>query len=735
MPRSPWGGAFAVPTRPSIGFLNELGVCDPVPAVVAGEDGRAVVAWGEIDADGSNQVKASFYDPGLRQWSIYVIDPAAGVPAKPNAYRVAMTRTSTHIYGVWRGADGHIHLFTAPLSGVSLAVTSPNGGEKWRAGSSQDITWSQNGLSGDVTIELYKNGQKTVDVGTAAASAGTFEWSIPSGTTVGTDYKVRVYQGSVEDFSNANFQIVAASTPEIALTPDSLVFGALSSDAKTQNQTVLLSNIGGGRLSWGATASNSWITVSPKTGTGDALLTIGVSPTGLGVGAYNGTISVTDSNAVNSPQTITVKLNILQSSGLPFGFFDTPTNGSTVRGSIPVSGWALDDIEVARVEIRRKPVASDPAGAVGPDGLIYIGDAIFVDGARPDIETAYPGFPLNHRGGWGLMMLTYGLPDSGNGTFVLHAVAFDKEGNRADLGTKTIVADNAKNTKPFGAIDTPGQGGTVSGNSYVNFGWVLTPPPAMVPIDGSTIWLWIDGVQVGHPTYNQFRVDVHDAYPDYLNADGAVGYYYIDTTAYANGMHTIGWSATDDHGQEDGMGSRFFTVFNSSQTAAQGLKTAGSSIIGLGQKACYRLTSELAGFPQDYKSPVFWRAGFSVKKDLKPLYPDVRGAIGMDIEEAERVEVHLGGSIPVILDGRKPSMSFGPQASTFEGYLVVGNELRPLPIGSTLDRKTGVFYWQPGPGFLGQYDFVFIKQDSGRFSVKSPVTVRILPRGTPNPNS
>jgi hypothetical protein len=104
----------------------------------------------------------------------------------------------------------------------------------------------------------------------------------------------------------------------------------------------------------------------------------------------------------------------------------------------------------------------------------------------------------------------------------------------------------------------------------------------------------------------------------------------------------------------------------------------------------------------------------------------------MDIEEAERVEVHLGGSIPVILDVRKPSMSFGPQASTFEGYLVVGNELRPLPIGSTLDRETGVFYWQPGPGFLGQYDFVFIKQDSGRFSVKSPVTVRILPRGTPN---
>src|SRR5665647_1458026 len=76
----------------------------------------------------------------------------------------------------------------------------------------------------------------------------------------------------------------------------------------------------------------------------------------------------------------------------------------------------------------------------------------------------------------------------GTGTFVLHAVALDKDGHRSDLGTKTIVSDNAHNTKPFGAIDTPGQGATVSGNSYVNFGWVLTPLPAMVPVDGSTIW-------------------------------------------------------------------------------------------------------------------------------------------------------------------------------------------------------------------------------------------------------
>jgi len=48
----------------------------------------------------------------------------------------------------------------------------------------------------------------------------------------------------------------------------------------------------------------------------------------------------------------------------------------------------------------------------------------------------------------------------------------------------------------------------------------------------------------------------------------------------------------------------------------------------------------------------------------------------------------------------------------YTGYLRVKDELRPLPIGSTLDSARGVFYWQPGPGFIGKYELVFLKKDS-----------------------
>ncbi|MFC2145782.1 hypothetical protein ACFLRT_00305 [Acidobacteriota bacterium] len=99
------------------------------------------------------------------------------------------------------------------------------------------------------------------------------------------------------------------------------------------------------------------------------------------------------------------------------------------------------------------------------------GDAVFVEGARPDVEKAYPGYPMNYRAGWGYMMLTNFLPNGGNGTFKIHAIAVDSEGHQVTLGTKTINCDNTNAVKPFGAIDTPDQGGTASGSNFINCVW------------------------------------------------------------------------------------------------------------------------------------------------------------------------------------------------------------------------------------------------------------------------
>jgi hypothetical protein len=81
-------------------------------------------------------------------------------------------------------------------------------------------------------------------------------------------------------------------------------------------------------------------------------------------------------------------------------------------------------------------------------------------------------------------------------------------------------------------------------------------------VNGSTISVYIDNVAVGHPVYNNPRSDIEALFPGLNNTDGAVGYFYIDTTKYANGVHTISWIVTDNAGHASGIGSRFFTVQN-----------------------------------------------------------------------------------------------------------------------------------------------------------------------------
>jgi hypothetical protein len=54
----------------------------------------------------------------------------------------------------------------------------------------------------------------------------------------------------------------------------------------------------------------------------------------------------------------------------------------------------------------------------------------------------------------------------------------------------------------------------------------------------------------------------------------------------------------------------------------------------------------------------------------------------------------------------------------FTGFLVIGDQLKSLPIGSTPDTKNGIFTWQPGPGFYGTYEVVFTMED-GPTGVKS----------------
>lgn len=479
---------------------------------------------------------------------------------------------------------------------------------------------------------------------------------------------------------------VSVQQPQLVLNRSELYFGVVSGGAGSDPQTFLISNGAGGTLNWILARNANWISYSPEFGGNSNRVTVTVNPAGLAPGQHSATLAVSDLNASNSPQFVDVYLRVYSPghTAKPFGDFAVPEDTSVVSGSVPLTGWALDDVGVVSVKLYRLD---------GPD-LIFFGDAVFVEGARPDVEVAYPGYPNNYKAGWGYMLLTYFLPNQGNGTFAFYAAAVDKEGNQTMIGTRTITCSNADAVKPFGAIDTPAQGGTVSGSLYRNHGWALTPMPNRIPENGSTIDVYIDGAKVGNIVYNNYRSDIAELFPGYANSNGAHGYFDFDTTAYSDGVHTIVWTARDTAGNSEGIGSRYFTVDNSTVNRASSAVNRQYSIEEI---------------PVDVTAPAAFIKGFDRSREPEPLYPGEWGIAHIELKQLEPLEVHL----------RRSGVS-----SLYTGYSVVGERLGSLPVGSTLDARRGIFYWIPCAGFCGDYEFVFINSVGGQLE-EITLTVRV----------
>src|SRR5260370_5198534 len=205
-----------------------------------------------------------------------------------------------------------------------------------------------------------------------------------------------------------------------------LNFGA-ANGMDTSPQTIRV-NIGAG-VNWSASSNQPNISVSPSSGVGSGTFQVAVS---AGPG---GVVTVSSPGASGSPQ---IQVNVTAvTPGTPFGSFDTPANNITgVAGAIGVTGWALDSVEVTKVDVWRDPIAGEAAGS---NGLVYIGAAVFVADARPDVEGLNPGSPLNYRARWGYLLLTNFLPNNnggaggpGNGPYNLHAIAHNKSGTILD---------------------------------------------------------------------------------------------------------------------------------------------------------------------------------------------------------------------------------------------------------------------------------------------------------------
>ena len=264
-----------------------------------------------------------------------------------------------------------------------------------------------------VYYDTDKNPSAKTLIGSTSASSvnGSLNWNTSS---LPQDAQYDVYV-EFDDGTNVNgayskwpvrIDHSGASTARLVLNRSVLNFGITATTINTAADSAAVDGERGGRAAVldGDLPICSFLTVSPSSGCGAATLTVSlVNQSYHGTGDYSGYIRLTSSGAINSPQFVQTVVRVIGTTTPPAGTIDTPANGASVTGSVAVTGWAVDDVGIARVTVCRSPVAGEQGGhpACGPN-QIYLGDAVD-DRRRPAGRRGrQPGDADELSGGLGL---------------------------------------------------------------------------------------------------------------------------------------------------------------------------------------------------------------------------------------------------------------------------------------------------------------------------------------------
>src|SRR6266513_2822615 len=231
---------------------------------------------------------------------------------------IGLSRTSLGFAGTVGG--------TIP-SDQSLAVSNVGG---------VTLTWSASDNSTWLTLSPVSgtnNGTVTASVNLTGLTAGTHTATITVAASGATTKTIPV-----------TLTLAAATLPPaIGLSRTSLGFAGTVGGTIPSAQSLAVSNVGGGTLTWSASDNSTWLTLSPVSGTNSGTVTASVNLTGLTAGTRTATITVAAIGATT--KTIPVTLTLAAASGT---IGSLPTNlafSGTVGGANPsAQPFALTNI-------------------------------------------------------------------------------------------------------------------------------------------------------------------------------------------------------------------------------------------------------------------------------------------------------------------------------------------------------------------------------------------------------
>jgi uncharacterized protein (TIGR03437 family) len=230
---------------------------------------------------------------------------------------------------------------TIAVTPTSLQFTTSVGGT---ASSSQSIQ-----------IANSSSGTLTWTATASAASGGSWLSVAPASGTAPSTISVSVstaglgagtYTGSIQitatGASNTPLAIpvtltVAAPSPTLTVTPQTLSFQYTAGGAVPDAQTISIANAGGGTLSWTASASDFWLSVSAASGTAPASLSVSVNPANLAAGTYAGSVQISSPGATGSPALVAVMLVV--QGNQPAGTIAGITNAASYQPGFAPAAW------------------------------------------------------------------------------------------------------------------------------------------------------------------------------------------------------------------------------------------------------------------------------------------------------------------------------------------------------------------------------------------------------------
>ena len=134
--------------------------------------------------------------------------------------------------------------------------------------------------------------------------------------------------------------LTVTAAPVLTVNQTSLTFNATAGGVNPTSQALLITNTGGGTLTWTASKTQSWLSLDTSSGTAPSAVNASVNIAGLAPGTYHDTITISATGASGSPLSIPVTLTVTENTALsvsPLSLTFTATVGGGNPAAQPVT--------------------------------------------------------------------------------------------------------------------------------------------------------------------------------------------------------------------------------------------------------------------------------------------------------------------------------------------------------------------------------------------------------------